>query len=630
MNDSSKNINDAKSPLGGELEEQSKIGALRNTIVITAFFALLISLLMLFNYLQLAGNDPVESEAMKAMLARLADDPNNQQLIDEIRAFDLMARKAFFTSQWQIITGGWILLACAIILIFSMRTYLAVTHKINYPPTSLVSQQTARILASKWLLRSGALLIGLALLATFLSNDHLKNYQLMASNDVHETSNENVEVIDLTTSALTDTTNISNSDSSVALANDLQTHTATVESGSEDFKVNADANTFPTLNEMRKQHGSFRGTLGQGVSQAKNIPVKWNTSTGENIRWKVKIPEKGYSSPVIWGNKLFVTGANAKERWVYCYHTDNGKLLWQQQANNIPGSPANPPKTTDDTGLAAPSVVTDGKQVVAIFGTGDLIAFNMDGQRLWAKNLGIPDNHYGHSSSLIAWKEKVFIQFDTNKGGRLIALNIQTGESIWDIKRTSHISWASPILIEVNGKMQLVTTSEPSVAGYDVNTGKELWKVDCMMGEVGPSPGFGNGLVFATNEYATLAAIDPSTGKIVWEDNQYLPEVASPVVADGLLFIATTYGVLACYDVHSKKMYWEAEFNEGFYSSPLVADGKIYATDMSGAVHILKVDREKNLLGSMAMGEKITTSPAFTDGRIYIRGNEYLYCISIP
>lgn len=251
----------------------------------------------------------------------------------------------------------------------------------------------------------------------------------------------------------------------------------------------------------------------------------------------------------------------------------------------------------------------------------------MNGKRVWAKNLGVPDNHYGHSSSLLAWKDKIIVQFDSNKSGRLLTLNIQTGDIIWDTKRSSHISWASPILIEVDGKMQIVTSTEPSVAGFDLESGTELWKVDCMMGEVGPSPAFGNGLVYAGNEYATLAAINPSTGEVAWEDNYYLPEVASPVVDDGLLFIATTYGVFACFDAHTGNKYWEAEYDEGFYSSPVIAEGKIYATDMNGIVHIVKVDRELQKIADIALGEKVTTTPAFGMGRIYIRGDENLICI---
>jgi len=149
-----------------------------------------------------------------------------------------------------------------------------------------------------------------------------------------------------------------------------------------------------------------------------------------------------------------------------------------------------------------------------------------------------------------------------------------------------------------------------------------------MMGEVGPSPAFGEGLVFAANEYARLVAIKPGTPPtVVWEDDEYLPEVASPVVSRGLLFIATSYGVLVCYDANSGEKYWEEEFNHGFYSSPMVADGKLYAMDMGGNMHIYRVNKEKNKLGTPALGETIVTTPAFSEGKIYLRGDDHLFCI---
>jgi len=291
------------------------------------------------------------------------------------------------------------------------------------------------------------------------------------------------------------------------------------------------------------------------------------------------------------------------------------------------GSPATAPKTTDDTGLAAPSISTDGNLVVALFGTGDILTCDFTGNRVWAKNLGVPANHYGHSSSLIYWKGKVIVQYDTNKGCKLMALDMATGNSVWETPRTSHISWASPILAEVGGKMQVITSAEPTVSGYDVETGKELWKNDCMMGEVGPSPAFGSGLVFATNEYATLAAIDPTNGSKIWDSNEYMPEVASPVVADGLLFVATSYGMLACYDAKTGTKNWENDFGEGFYSSPVIADGKLFATDMKGVVHIMKVAAQAEKIADIATGEKVMSTLAFSDGCVYIRGVENLYCI---
>ena len=627
---SNKIISSQKSPLGGDLEGLSggREGTLRNIIVITAIFSVIVSILMLFNYLQLATTDPIESSTLTVLTQHLADDPNNAQLKEEIRAFDLMARKAYFTSQWQIKTGGWLLLIGAVVLVISLRYYFKITAKIDQPDENTIPSQRNRILSSRWLLGTGGTLIVLAIVASLLSVDQLKRYDVsaVAPGNV-STDDEPIEMVDLRTSVPIADSTLTNNNEIAGSNVDGTVNQTSVQEGVKLAVNESVKSAYPSLSELKQQVPGFRGALGQGIYSAKNTPQLWNIAAGTNVLWKVKVPISGFSSPAIWKDQLFVTGANAQQRWVYCYDKNNGKLLWSQQADNIPGSPAIPPKTTDDTGLAAPTVTTNGQQVVAIFGTGDIIAFDMDGKRLWAKNLGIPDNHYGHSSSLLSWKDKVIIQYDTNKGGHLIALNIQTGDIIWDTKRTSHISWASPIVAEVGGKIQVITSTEPTVSGYDIETGKELWKVDCMMGEVGPSPAFGNGLVIATNEYATLAAIDPLKGTIVWEQNEYLPEVASPVVADGLLIIATTYGVLACYDVHTGNKYWEEEFSEGFYSSPVVADGKIYATDMKGVVHIMKLDRESGKIADLPLGEKVTTTPAFTDGRMYVRGKENLICV---
>src|SRR5690606_644498 len=162
--------------------------------------------------------------------------------------------------------------------------------------------------------------------------------------------------------------------------------------------------------------------------------------------------------------------------------------------------------------------------------------------------------HYGHSSSLIVWDNKLFIQYDTNKGGKLIALKTSTGEEAWQTTRSSKISWASPVLAQVDGKYQIILTADPIVAGYDVQTGNELWQVKCMMGEVGPSVGFSDRIVVAANEYATMVAIDVKTKEILWENDEYLPETASILAHNGMVIVATSYGVMACYDLKSGEM----------------------------------------------------------------------------
>ena len=331
-----------------------------------------------------------------------------------------------------------------------------------------------------------------------------------------------------------------------------------------------------TLADLQKNHNSFRGPLAQGISYHKNIPTQWDGVAGTNILWKSPVPKSGYNSPVVWGDKIFIAGANNQSREVYCYNRADGKLLWTGKADNIPGSPATPPKVTEDTGLSASTLTTDGKRVFAIFATGDVIAFDMTGKRVWAKNLGVPDNHYGHSSSLITWANKLFVQYDTNRGGKVFAFDVATGETVWETVRKAKISWASPVLAQVNGKYQLVLTADPIVAGYDVETGKELWALDCMMGEVGPSVAFSDGIVVAANEYARMVAIDSKNGAKIWENDEYLPEASSPVASNGLLVIATSYGVLVCYDLKTGEQYWEHDVGKTLYSSPMIADGKIY------------------------------------------------------
>jgi outer membrane protein assembly factor BamB len=378
---------------------------------------------------------------------------------------------------------------------------------------------------------------------------------------------------------------------------------------------------------IRNNHNSFRGPFGLGVIYHKNIPVEWDGDAGKSVVWKTPVPKPGFNSPVVWGNKVFLAGADEKNREVYCLNSADGKLLWTGKAGNIPGSPSSPPRVTEDTGLSAPTVTTDGKGVYAIFATGDIVAFNMDGQLLWAKNLGVPDNHYGHSSSLITWDNKLFVQYDTNKGGKVIALNTANGETVWETTRKAKISWASPVLAEVDGSYQLLLTADPIVAGYDINTGKELWSVECMMGEVGPSVAYSDGIVFAANEYARMVAIDIKTKEILWEQDMYLPEASSPLAHSGLVIVATSYGVLACYDAKTGDQYWEHDVGTTLYSSPVTAEGKLFMMDNEGVMRVYEFSKEMKLLKENKLGEKAGTTPAFSNGRLYIRGENHLFCI---
>ncbi len=589
-----------------------------STAMVAFIFSFIVAILLMLNYYRLKANDPLDLKSMELLVERLKDEPNNEQLKGEIRSLDLLARKAFFTSQWQVKTGRYLLLLGSIVWIFAMRYYFSVRSRIEEPAAVQVTEATARTLSQRWIMIAGGAILLLAFMASFAVNDHLKLYQASGGGEgAPPAEDQSIEVITITEGP----------DTSQEIASVQTNDPGEGQPGGEEESAVV---TIPAevSGLTATDHNVFRGPFGNGVSRHKNIPVDWDGQSGRNILWKTEIAKPGYNSPVLWGDRVFLAGADQGVRMVYCFDAKTGKLLWQQEASDIPGSPAAPPKVSEDTGLSAPTMATDGTSVYAIFATGDIIAFSMTGKRVWARNLGVPDNHYGHSSSLIVWNNHLLVQYDSNRGGRLLSLDTATGNTQWETSRQVGISWASPILAEIGGGVQLILSAEPLVAGYDPETGKELWSVDCMMGEVGPSPACGEGLVYAANEYARLVAIDPAAADpIVWENDEYLPEVASPVVSGGLLFIATSYGVLVCYDAATGEKYWEQEARQGFYASPMIADGKVYALDMGGVMHIYSLGKVVKKLGNPSLGEQAFASPAFSDGKIYLRGEKYLYCI---
>ncbi len=619
------------------MTNKEKINISLSVAAISAIIALLISAVMLINYWQISSNDPLENEALKILVQKTFQDPADIQLKESVRNLDLMARKAFFTSKWQIKMGSYLLLLATIILVVSLRIYFATVKQLPIPEKNTRNDYLISIITRKWIIVVASLFIIFSLGAGYLSKSSINSYSPETNNQITDVSEDDdvpvievVEMEDVIEVEIDSIETIVNTDSinTKVIAVETNEEDTTSVAEIQDTIVEISIPKYPTASEIAANFASFRGPWGNSISTHKSIPTNWDGASKKNVLWKVAISKHGYNSPVIWGDKLFLAGGDKTSRIVYCLNRNTGAIIWQKEVLNVPGSTGKMPKTTDDTGLSAASVSTDGRRVYSIFANGDLISFDMDGNQLWAKSLGIPDNHYGHSSSLISWNDKLFVQYDSNKGGKLYAFNVETGDIVWQVIRKCKISWASPTIALINGKRQLILASNPIVAGYNLVDGKELWSLDCMYGEVGPSPAYGSGLIFAANEYAKLVAIDPSDNyKIKWEDDEYLPEVSSPVVYNDLLFIATSYGVLVCYDAIAGTKLWEKEYSSGFYSSPIIADGKLYAIDMAGVTHIISPAKEFKLIAEPKLGEKIVTTPAFSDGRIYIRSEKYLYCI---
>lgn len=545
----------------------------RNSAVISGAFVLLLSALILVNYMQVQSVDPLNSEALTRLMQQLREEPGNEDLKEQIRALDLLARRAYFTHQWQLRTGSYLLFGSMLVFLVALK-YMG-SLRSQLPDLTREPDRAGaweeRILARKWVLFSGLVLFVMAFVLSVVSEK-----------------------------------NASSAGTAAPATNP----------------------TYASLEEIRQQWPNFRGPEGIGIAYQTDVPTSWDGPSGENILWKVPVSKPGFSSPIVWGERLFLSGADKGSQEVYCYEAESGDLLWQGQADDLPGSPSKRPNVTDDTGYAAPTMATDGQRVFAIFATGDLACWDIDGNRLWGKNLGLPDNHYGHSSSLMVYRNLLLAQLDDNRGGRLVAVDVESGKLVYDKTREVQISWASPILVNTGSRMEVILNAIPLVVSYDPLTGNELWRVDCMMGEVAPSPAYADGMVFVVNEYARLAAIRVGeTAEMAWEFDDYLAEVASPVATDEYLIVATSYGGVACFDSKTGEEFWLHDFDEGFYSSPVMAGGFVYLMDMKGLTHIVRLGREFQLVGSCALGEQAVATPAIANRRMYIRGTEHLFCI---
>jgi outer membrane protein assembly factor BamB len=385
----------------------------------------------------------------------------------------------------------------------------------------------------------------------------------------------------------------------------------------------------PAFDADPTQWPAFRGTGGLG-STTSEAPTDWDGPSNRNILWKQKLPRPGFSSPIVWNDRIFITGADDQARELYGLDAKDGKLLWTAPTTDIVGSPAKLPEVGQDTGFAAATPVTDGRRVAAIFATGDLLVVDRDGRRLWASNLGVPSNPYGHASSLQLHRGRVLVQYDHFGKARLLGLDAVSGKLLWEQTREVRASWASPILVRDAQSVVAVLNAEPFAEAFDAETGAKLWSCKCMGGEVGPSPAYSNGLAFVTTDYVTLAAIrlsGPQAGTVAWEVGEELPDVASPLAVQGLLFVATSSGIISCYDAATGKLHWRQETDEGYYSSPVAAAGRIYLADRKGKTRIFQAAPVYTPVAECALGEAVVGTPAIAGGRLYLRGVDHLFCI---
>ena len=599
-----------------------KKAILRNIAIISAIFIVAFSIMLITNYFQVRGTTPLQTEVVETLKELNDQNANNPVLQEQIRQLDLLARRAYFVQVDHLMVGVYILLGMLVVFIICTRLYFARDKDIPDKVIDPIDEWVIKTKARKYVIWVATGIAATALLFVVLTSPYLQTI-----NPTGETSGSEL-VADLQ-----ETENPPIQEDTIEDVADLGSTTEEIEADTvantavaEPTETLAEEVVEPVVSKVT--HNAFRGNNSNGTSSAKGVPTKWNLSDKTNIAWKQDIPRKGYNSPVINGNRVFFSGADEQARELYCYDLTTGEKLWSLLADNIPGSPSQVPKTTEDTGLAASSVTTNGNLVCAIFATGDIICADMDGKRLWAKNLGVPSNHYGYASSLLIFGNFVYVQYDNQNVSKIVALSITTGAERWSKTRTEKVTWSSPIIAWVGKTAQLVLMGNPSITAYNPNNGEELWKVDCLSGEVGTSACSSNGIIFGASEYAKMVAINGDDGSVLWESDEYLPEVASPVATKDNLYIATSYGVVASFDTQTGELRKQHELDNEFYSSPVIVEGKVYLFSTNGKMHIFSANDNFNLLHSFETGEQTFATPAFTDGKIVVRTEKSIYCVA--
>jgi outer membrane protein assembly factor BamB len=389
--------------------------------------------------------------------------------------------------------------------------------------------------------------------------------------------------------------------------------------------------------ELRQHWPRFRGADGGGVSMLTNAPVTWDPKTGAGIAWKVPVPASGFGSPIVWGDQVFLSGGDAKKREVFCLDGKTGQTLWRQPVASVPDGPAQAAEVPESTGYAASTMATDGRRVYVIFANGDCAAFTLEGKPAWSKSFGALKNPYGHATSLATWQDRLIVQLDQgdteeNKS-KLYALDGRTGQIVWQRPRKVGASWATPIVIEAAGKAQVITLAVPCVISYAATDGAELWRVECLNGEITPSPVFADGLLFVASPSEKLLAIRPdgqgdvTKTHVVWTNEDNVPDVTSPTSNGELVFAVTTSGMLTCLDAKDGKKQWDHDFETECHASPSLAAGRLYLFSQKGTAVVVEAARQFKELFRTEMGDGFHASPAFAQDKIFLRGLTNVWCV---
>ncbi len=380
---------------------------------------------------------------------------------------------------------------------------------------------------------------------------------------------------------------------------------------------------------------NWRGPRGDGTSTETDLPLSWDSVT--NVVWESPVPGTGYSSPIIWEDRLFITSAltGTHEKILLCYDSKSGQLLWQRTVLSSPFEIKH-----NDNSYASGTPATDGNLVYVSFLDGKNVvvaAYDFAGNRVWIQRPGKFYSPHGYSCSPVLYEDKVIINGNSQGNPFLAALSKTDGHTIWKIslENPSH-SFSTPIFREMAGKMQLIILGNKEVASYNPDDGSKYWFVKGPSEDFCASPVYNekHGLVLISSAWPKriLQAIRPdgkgdvTESHVVWQSTQGAYYVPSPVCTDDYLFTTMTNGRVHCIDVATGNILWVEDMGRQ-YSSAVYADGLVYMPNDEGLITVIKPGPAFTPVAGNRIGERMNASPAISNGNIYLRGAKHLFCI---
>lgn len=419
---------------------------------------------------------------------------------------------------------------------------------------------------------------------------------------------------------------------------------------------------------------SFRGPNASGIAEGYATPARWNVEERQNVRWKTPIPGLGHSSPIVWGNRVFVTSAisgrgkpelkvglygdiapvtdDTVHRWkVYCLDKETGRVVWERTAHSGVPKIRRHTKATH----ANSTMATDGKNVIAFFGSEGLYCYDFNGALRWRKDLGlldsgffmVPSAQWGFASSPIIYQDRVLVQCDVQKGSFIAAFRLKDGREIWRTPRADVPTWSTPTIHHDGRRAQLIVNGYKHIGGYDLRTGKELWRLRGGGDIPVPTPVAAHGLIFITNAHGRMAPIyairtsaagdislsgsESANSHVAWSRPRDGAYMQTPLVYGDHLYVCRDNGVLSCYEAKTGNRLYEERLGTGrtgFTASPVAAGGKLYFTSEDGDVYVVQAGPRFKLIAVNPMGEVCMATPAISAGTLLFRTQGHVVAIA--